>query len=339
METKARVHPWIRLNRVIRDIPSQYILGGVDNPSMRQVLQIEMAKAGQRCRCIRCREVRNQTPDADSVKLVTRKYEGQGAQELFISFEVEETETILGFVRLRLPSSTTKFAAIPASPPSNEDDDIMVEDEEFVEEEEDIEVTEESLEVIEESRGRSLLTSVMRRRRTRSKTPTAALRKSAKRVPSSSHAEPEPSYRRPRTGTSTETGEEVLVPFAELKGAAFVRELHVYGQLIPTHGLDASNAQHIGLGTRLMAEAERVAQAHGYTKIAVISGVGVRDYYRKLGYELEGEGEFMIKHFPRSLWKQLTFFIVMTIVVFAMILQIIVSAQIVYKLFNDSMHK
>ena len=43
-------------------------------------------------------------------------------------------------------------------------------------------------------------------------------------------------------------------------------------------------------GTLLMEEAARIARVeHGSTKIAVISGVGTRDYYRKLGYELEGE--------------------------------------------------
>lgn len=47
---------------------------------------------------------------------------------------------------------------------------------------------------------------------------------------------------------------------------------------------------------RLMEEAERMATAHGYSKIAVISGVGTRNYYRKLGYEFHpGAGQFMIK--------------------------------------------
>lgn len=38
MPVVSQVHPWIRLNRVVRDIPSQYILGGVDNPNLRQQL-------------------------------------------------------------------------------------------------------------------------------------------------------------------------------------------------------------------------------------------------------------------------------------------------------------
>ena len=43
-DVKSRVHPWIRLNRVVRDIPSQYILGGLDNPNLRQIVLANMAK-------------------------------------------------------------------------------------------------------------------------------------------------------------------------------------------------------------------------------------------------------------------------------------------------------
>lgn len=57
IETKAKVHPWIRLNRVVRDIPSQYILGGINAPSLRGAIQTLMKKRGLACRCIRCREV------------------------------------------------------------------------------------------------------------------------------------------------------------------------------------------------------------------------------------------------------------------------------------------
>jgi elongator complex protein 3 len=63
---------------------------------------------------------------------------------------------------------------------------------------------------------------------------------------------------------------------------AIIRELHVYGQLAPV----GSNGQiqHRGLGKRLVSEAERIARLSGAVKVAIISGVGVRGYYRKLGY-------------------------------------------------------
>ncbi|CAH8593299.1 unnamed protein product [Schistosoma bovis] len=75
---------------------------------------------------------------------------------------------------------------------------------------------------------------------------------------------------------------------------SIVRELHVYGSAVPVAARDPTKFQHQGFGTLLMEEAERIAKyEHGSLKIAVISGVGTRNYYRKLGYELEGP--YMIK--------------------------------------------
>ncbi|XP_060677551.1 elongator complex protein 3 [Hemiscyllium ocellatum] len=81
----------------------------------------------------------------------------------------------------------------------------------------------------------------------------------------------------------------------ELKGGvSIVRELHVYGSVVPVSARDPSKFQHQGFGMLLMEEAERIAQEeHGSSKIAVISGVGTRNYYRKIGYELEGP--YMVK--------------------------------------------
>ncbi|MBD3208811.1 tRNA uridine(34) 5-carboxymethylaminomethyl modification radical SAM/GNAT enzyme Elp3, partial [Candidatus Woesearchaeota archaeon] len=70
--------------------------------------------------------------------------------------------------------------------------------------------------------------------------------------------------------------------------AALIRELHVYGQAVMI-GADGTKAvQHRGVGKQLVGRAEALAQQHGKRKMVVISGVGVRDYYRKLGYEREG---------------------------------------------------
>ncbi|KAI5619968.1 elongator complex protein 3 [Silurus asotus] len=81
----------------------------------------------------------------------------------------------------------------------------------------------------------------------------------------------------------------------ELKsGVSIVRELHVYGSVVPISSRDPSKFQHQGFGMMLMEEAERIARdEHGSGKLAVISGVGTRNYYRKLGYELEGP--YMVK--------------------------------------------
>ena len=80
-------------------------------------------------------------------------------------------------------------------------------------------------------------------------------------------------------------------PKGEAQGAfdnktALIRELHTYGELIPV-GSKRKAVQHIGLGKRLMIEAEKLAKQKGYKKIAVIAGIGVREYYRKVGYRME----------------------------------------------------
>ena len=82
--------------------------------------------------------------------------------------------------------------------------------------------------------------------------------------------------------------EDVFRPELKL-GVSIVRELHVYGSVVPVAARDPSKFQHQGFGTLLMEEAERIArQEHGARKISVISGVGTRNYYRKLGYKLDG---------------------------------------------------
>ena len=81
--------------------------------------------------------------------------------------------------------------------------------------------------------------------------------------------------------------------FADLDGAALIREVHVYGQALPVGGEQAGAAQHIGLGTRLMEHAEELARQRGYPRLAVIAAVGTRGYYRMRGFEM---GElYMVK--------------------------------------------
>jgi len=77
-----------------------------------------------------------------------------------------------------------------------------------------------------------------------------------------------------------------------LWGAALIRELHVYGELVSIG--KNKIIQHAGIGKRLMKKAEELAQKNNFEKMAVISGVGARGYYRKLDYHLEGS--YMIKN-------------------------------------------
>jgi len=79
---------------------------------------------------------------------------------------------------------------------------------------------------------------------------------------------------------------------SELKQCALIRELHVYGQALKL-GQTGTLSQHKGLGKQLMLEAEKITKKAKYKNLAVISGVGVREYYRTLGYKLKGS--YMIK--------------------------------------------
>jgi elongator complex protein 3 len=71
----------------------------------------------------------------------------------------------------------------------------------------------------------------------------------------------------------------------DLYNAALIREVHVYGQSLPVGAEKDGAAQHVGLGTRLLEEAERIAKANGFERLAVISAVGTRGYYLERGFE------------------------------------------------------
>jgi ELP3 family radical SAM enzyme/protein acetyltransferase len=199
LDFKLRVPRWVRLPRVVRDIPDGYIEAGIKCGNLRQVLASRLEAKGQVCECIRCREVGNAEVKTSCWDI--HKHYAQGAWEYFISKTSNDTKKskLLGFTRLRLSREA----------------------------------------------GRGLRG-------------------------------------------------EVLVP--ELVGSALLRELHVYGRTQSkrrTVGLSSgvSHVQHKGLGMELVAKAKQIAWAHGYAKIAVTSGVGVRGYYTdKCGFVMEPDG-------------------------------------------------
>ncbi len=77
-------------------------------------------------------------------------------------------------------------------------------------------------------------------------------------------------------------------PLPELAEAALLRELHVVGPSIEVGKELDGAAQHAGMGVELMREAESIAAEAGYKRLAVISALGTRGYYRRLGYRLRG---------------------------------------------------
>jgi elongator complex protein 3 len=71
----------------------------------------------------------------------------------------------------------------------------------------------------------------------------------------------------------------------DLEGAALIREVHVYGQSLAVGAEKEGAAQHAGLGTHLLQEAESVAKERGFARLAVISAIGTRKYYLERGFE------------------------------------------------------
>ncbi len=89
-----------------------------------------------------------------------------------------------------------------------------------------------------------------------------------------------------------DTKQSLLLGFIRLRIAnnAFIRELHVYGKLVPIgeKSDDILSHQHKGIGKALLEKAEEICISSGIKKLLVTSGVGVREYYKRLGYELKG---------------------------------------------------
>jgi len=73
----------------------------------------------------------------------------------------------------------------------------------------------------------------------------------------------------------------------ELKNSAIIREIHVYGQVVALGKQITGKAQHLGLGKKLIEKAEEITKKHKLAKISVISAIGTRKYYRKLGFRIE----------------------------------------------------
>ncbi len=180
-EFKADVPYYLRISRLIRDIPSHHIVAGNMVTNLRQVIQAEMKTEGKTCHCLRCREVGHQNEidwKKEKIKKFVDQYETSGGQEYFMSFENETRDAVLAFCRFRID---------PAG----------------------------------------------------------------------------------------------IYP-------AFIRELHVYGQSVEIAGRKKGASQHTGFGKELVQTAMDICKKNKIPRLAVISGVGVRDYYRKLGAKLDG---------------------------------------------------
>jgi ELP3 family radical SAM enzyme/protein acetyltransferase len=175
--------PWVRLPRVVRDIPLDYIQSGNMMPNLRQIIDDKFKAEGKFCKDMRTRETgrHSQYKLKDAVYIV-RKYYASGSWEYFISLESKDQVALFGFIRLRIP----------------------------------------------------------------------------------------PKMHKPLFECLTDIG--------------LIRELHVYGNLVPVGEKSLDDVQHKGVGKKLVKKAEWIAWLNGCIGTAIISGEGVKKYYEKQGY-------------------------------------------------------
>eukprot|EP00921_Rhytidocystis_pertsovi_P001612 GHVQ01002724.1.p1 GENE.GHVQ01002724.1~~GHVQ01002724.1.p1 ORF type:complete len:760 (+),score=58.09 GHVQ01002724.1:116-2281(+) len=253
LSVKRSVHPWIRLNRVIRDIPNQSIIAGNAKTNLRQILMDEMSKRLLECKCIRCREVKDKLIKGIPI-LKIRRYDSTGGQEYFLSFETEDESTIFGFLRLRLPGQKPSAAEHPQNdaqeyPGADNDLHGFLKSSGL-----GANNSLDTRDTLSEEGGCTQM-EVTRKEK-------AERRKIRKQKP----------------------------VFPDLVNSALIRELHVYGQLVAhdeQKPVDDKRHQHTGMGRKLILAAEVIAFNYGYRKIAVIAGIGTREYYRGSKYTLE----------------------------------------------------
>lgn len=179
---------FVRLTRIIRDIPSQDIVAGNKFTNFRQIAEREIAKLGKKLQDIRSREVKNLQVALNDLKIEILKYPTDAGYEYFISYKTKKGDKIAGFLRLTILKK--KISA-----------------QNFI---------------------------------------------------------------------------------SEIQNCAMIREVHVYGSVVGIGKKSKGKAQHLGLGTKLMEKAFEIAKKSGYKKIAVISAIGTREYYRKRGFKHNG---------------------------------------------------
>ena len=102
---KEIVPPYVRIQRIQRDIPKPQIIAGVMNSNLRQYARRELKARGKKCRCINCRELWRAKIDPETAELKEIEYKSSGGTEYFISYE--SGSKLLAYLRLRLDDNAT----------------------------------------------------------------------------------------------------------------------------------------------------------------------------------------------------------------------------------------
>lgn len=114
-QVKCLIPPYVRVSRVMRDIPSRFIVAGCRDAALRDSLKAAMKENGQECRCIRCREYGHRTKEGGKVSqpaLHRLDYESSGGVEVFLSYD-DEAGTLFGLLRLRIPGASPEMSGVP----------------------------------------------------------------------------------------------------------------------------------------------------------------------------------------------------------------------------------
>jgi elongator complex protein 3 len=121
-EIKMNIPRWVRIMRVQRDIPAPLIVAGVNKSNLRQLVQLKLLERGMRCNCIRCREVGHKIEnkkmelDPEDIQILTTNYDASDGEEVFISAEEPESDVLVGYLRLRIPSDKAHRQEIRSEP-------------------------------------------------------------------------------------------------------------------------------------------------------------------------------------------------------------------------------
>lgn len=99
---------WVRVMRVMRDIPANMIEAGIKTSNLEQLVDEELKRKNLNCREIRHKEVRDEVIDFDSVRLLREDYNASKGREIFLSYEDVKNNLLIGFLRLRIPSNFNK---------------------------------------------------------------------------------------------------------------------------------------------------------------------------------------------------------------------------------------
>jgi len=110
-KVKINLPPYVRIQRIMRDIPASLIEAGCKNSNLRQLVQERLREMDETCKCIRCREYgiskRKKSLNEisfDEIKLYRFDYEASKGKEIFLSYENKKEDYLIGYLRLRKPS-------------------------------------------------------------------------------------------------------------------------------------------------------------------------------------------------------------------------------------------